>query len=385
MNKNTLLRLLLLCLVIGLASWGVLLILDREPPRRVERPQAAPPLVEVLLAQPGAHALSSHVHGTIRAMQALHVRPEVGGRLLSLHPAFEPGGLIPAEETLFELDPTDHQLQVNAAKAALAKARAEVKIEQGRRKVASEELRLLQDSITIDEASRALALRAPQLEQVRAEVLQAQNALEEAQIRLQRTAGRFAQDVVVLSRDKVPGEILAARDSIGRVARADRFWAELQVPVSLLPRIQARTATQPGSRVEILSQGHAYPAEVTRIRAELSDTSRLAGVLAEIQDPLGRLSANRDRPPLLIGSYIEARIDAGTLDHALAVPRSALQDNSRIWVVDANDRLTVRTVTPLYLGPDMAYLPPLGQGERVLLGNPAGLVPGGKVRTGDSP
>mgnify|MGYP001821423732 CR=1 FL=1 len=385
MNITKLLRLLLLCLVIGLASWGVMLILDREPPARVERPQAALPLVEVLAAQPGSHAISSSVHGTISAMQALHVRPEVGGRLLGLHPAFEPGGLIPAGETLFELDPTDYELQVSAAEAALARARAEVEIEQGRRKVASEELRLLQDSITIDEASRELALRAPQLKQVRAGVMQAQNALEEAQIRLQRTAGRFAHDVVVLSRDKVPGEILAARDSIGRVARADRFWAELQVPLTLLPRLCARTATQAGSRVEILSQGHVYPAEVTRIRAELSDTSRLAGVLTEIEDPLGRLPPNRDRPPLLIGSYIEARVDAGTLDNAVAVPRSALQDNSRIWVVDENDRLTVRTVAPLYLGPDLAYLAPLGQGERILLGNPAGLVPGGKVRTGDSP
>jgi len=381
MNKTNLLRLLLLGLVIGLAAMGVKLILESEPPRRAERPPAAPPLVDVLTLQPGTHVLRSTVHGSIAAMHALHVRPEVGGKLLSLQAAFEPGGLIPAGETLYELDPTDYQLQVNAAKAALAKARAEVEIEQGKRKVASEELRLLEGSVKLDDASRELALRAPQLKQVRAEVLQAQNTLEEANTRLQRTSGRLEQDAVVLSRDKVPGEILAARDSIGQVARADRFWAELQVPVPLLSRIQSRTADRPGSRVQVLSQGQIYPAEVTRIRAQLNDSSRLAGVLAEVQDPLGRLPANRDRPPLLIGSYVEARIELGTLDHAVAIPRAALHDNSRVWLVDGENRLQVRTVEPLHLGPDMAYLAPLDAGERVLTGSPAGLVPGSEVRT----
>jgi len=373
-------RVLLILSVLGLTALAVKQILDTEPPTRKKAPASLPPLVRVLDAQPTDHLLRIGVHGSVNAADRLAIRPQVGGQLLRLHPAFEPGGVIPAGEGLFEIDPTDYQFQVSAAKAAIAKARADLDIEQGKRKVAAEELRLLEGSVKFDTPSRSLALRAPQLKQVRAELMRAQNQLEQAETELARTKAVLPYDVVVLERDKVPGEILAARDSIGSVARANRFWVELQIPPALLPRLQARTEALAGARVEVLSQGQTYQAEITRIRAELDDDSRQAAVLAEVADPLGNQPEHRNRAPLLIGSYVEARVDAGTLPNTLAVPREALQDNGRLWLVDADQVLRVRTVNPVHVSEETVYLEPLGEGERILLGSPSGLVPGSKVR-----
>ena len=377
MSRAQTLRLSLMLLLAGLAAWGVWAILDTDPAARKPRPQAPLPLVEVLPSQPARHTLQADAHGTVSAADALNVRPQVGGRLLKLHANFEPGGHIPAGEVLFEIDPADYELAVKAAEAELASARAAVAIERGKRKVAAEELRLLEGSLDIDEASRQLALRAPQLAQVRAEVLRAQNALAQARLQLQRTAASLPHDVVVLSRSKVPGEVLGNGEAIGQVARADRFWVELQVPPGLIERLQ------PGgdaAGVSLLAEGHTYPAKLTRVRAALSDNSRLAGVIAEVEDPLGLLPQNQDRPPLLIGSYVEARIAAGSIDNAVALPRSALQDNGRVWIVDAQQRLQVREVQVLYMSDSQAYIAPLSNGDRVLARPPASLVPGTEVR-----
>jgi len=385
MKKSFPVRGFLIAAVVGISALGVWTILDTDPAPRKEREPALAPLVQVLDGLPADHALQIDAHGSVRAADTLVIRPQVGGQLLELHPAFEPGGVIPAGEQLFAIDQTDYLLQVETAEATIAKARADLDIEQGRRRVAAEELRLLEGSLTIDDSSRALALRKPQLKQARAELMRAQNLLEQAQTELSRTRYRLPHDVVVLQRDKVPGEILAARDSIGRVARADRFWVELQVPPEYLPRLIPRDEGTPGAQVNIIHQGHVYPAEITRIRAELSENSRLAGVLAEVSDPLGKQPANRDRPPLLIGTYVEAQIGAGTLSGVLAAPRTALQDNNRLWVVDANQNLQVREVDPVYAGEETVYLSPLDEGERILLSSPHGLVPGSKVRVQEKP
>jgi len=380
MTRARTLRMLLILVIAAAFAWGAWLILQTDPPKRKARPDAPAPLVEVLPGRAGSHTLTSTAHGSVRAAHELAIRPQVGGRLLQLHPAFEPGGVIPAGEVLFRIDPADYRLQVQAAEADIAKARAEIAIEQGRRKVAAEELRLLEDSIQVDEASRELALRAPQLNQVRAELLRAQNALQQAKLQLERTQASLSYDAVVLGRDKVAGEVLAARDTIGRIARADRYWVDLQLPPRLLARLHARGRDRAGSRVTIFANNYQYPAEVTRIRAELSENSRLAGVIAEVRDPLGKLPQHQGRPPLLIGSYVRAEIDSGSIADALKLPRTALQGNRRVWVADADQSLQVRSARVLHMDSSHVYIAPLQPGDRVLLNPPSGLAPGTEVR-----
>lgn len=378
-------RLVVILAVLGLSAIAIVWIFDTPSPVRDKRPPAPPPLVRVLEVTPANHTLVSIAHGEVLAADLLDIRPQVGGQLQYLHPAFEPGGVIPAGERIFEIEPTDYQLAVASAEAALARARADLEIEQGKRKVAREELRLLGDSITIDPASRELALRAPQLQQVRAQILQAENTLAEARTQLARTRLSMPYDLVVLSRDKVSGEILAERERIGEVARADRFWVELQVPPSLLGRLQLRTADTPGAKVRVRYLGREYPAEITRILPDLGSDSRQARVLAEVSDPLGKGPEAIDRPPLLIGSYVEAEIDSGRLLQVIEMPRSALHDNNRVWLVTADNHLEVREVEPVHIGDENVYLAPQPGLQHILLSSPSGLVPGAVVRIRQKP
>ena len=91
------------------------------------------------------------------------------------------------------------------------------------RVVAREELQSLQGSLNVDAESKALALRKPQLRQVEAELAAARNRLQRAELDLARTEITLPFDVVVLQRSRVTGEVVAARELVGQVSRADEY------------------------------------------------------------------------------------------------------------------------------------------------------------------
>ena len=113
--------------------------------------------------------------------------------------------------------------------------------------------------------SEALALRRPQLRQVEAELAAAENQLKRAQLDLARTRVTLPFDVIVLSRSRVGGEVVAARELVGRVTRADQYWVELRTRPDRLGRIRARQDDRPGSRVVVRDAAATHEGEVVRI------------------------------------------------------------------------------------------------------------------------
>lgn len=356
------------------AGWH---LFETAPQSRRERPPAPVPLVDVVDSSARTYAVSLRASGPVVSDEELEIRPQVGGLIESLHPDFEPGGRIPAGEMLVRIDPADYRLAVAAAEAEVDKARAAIALEQGRRVVAREELESLQRSVRIDPGSQELALREPQLRQVRAELAAAENRLAQARLDLARTELSLPFDVIVLARQRVAGEVAAARELVGRVTRADRLRVELRTNPALIGRLRAGGGDGPGSPARVHYHDRVLDGEVERIRADLAEGSRLAGVIVALPlDP-----AAPARP--LLGSYVEAEIDAGDIRDAVSVPRRALRDNGRVWVADADGRLVVRDARVLWeSGQDLLLAADsLRPGDQVVVSRVAGLIPGTEVRT----
>ncbi len=375
MTSTNLARLTLLGVValgFGLVAWH---LYSTAPKSERERPEPPTPLVDVIDSTPRDHPLQLRASGTITSAQELDIRPQVGGRLLRLHPDFEPGGWIAAGETLVVVDPEEYQLAVSAAEADVAKARASIVLEQGRRVVAREELDSLQDSVRIDAASQALALRKPQLRQVQADLAAAENRLQRARLDLQRTELQLPFDIIVLERSRVGGEVVAERELVGRVARADEYWLELRVRPEVLPRIAVRSGDRAGSTVHVFGQLGVFRGEVVRVRADLASGSRLAGVIVAI--PMGQTDER-----LLLGNYVEAEIDAGLMPQLVRTPRRALRDNRRVWVVDRNGRLRIRDAEVAWESGQQLFLKQdtLLDGDKLVVSRIDGLVAGAEVR-----
>lgn len=377
MNTTTIARLLIFVLVASGFGLGVGHLMSSAPESKRERPPAPVALVDVIDSTAAAFALTLDAAGTVVSAFELEVRPQVGGRIVSLHPDFEPGGRIAANSTILQIEPDEYILAVTAAEADIAKARAALELEKGRRVVAREELNLLQDSITVDTASRALALRKPQLRQVQAELGVAENRLERAQLDLRRTELRLPYDVLVLERTRVVGEVVAARELVGRVTRADEYWVELKTRPRLMQRLVARNGGSPGSAVVVQDGARRFEGEVVRIRADLAPGSRLGGVIVAVpaENPAGER--------LLLGSYVQAQIQAGTMDRVIQVPRRAVRDNDRIWVVDAEERLQVRPAEVVWESGQrlLLHADSVQAGDRVVVSRVSGLVPGARVRS----
>jgi len=120
-----------------------------------------------------------------------------------------------------------------------------------------------------------------------------------------------------------------------------------------------------------------FTGEIVRIRADLAEGSRLAGVIAAL--PV--LPNDSQRP--LIGQYVAAEVDAGRMQDVIAVPRRAIRDNRRIWVVDADQRLQVREANVRWESGQTLLIAEesLVPGDRVVVSRIAGLVPGIQVRS----
>jgi len=377
MKSTTVARLLVFILVSAGFGLGVWQLLSSAPQSKRERPPVPVALVDVIDSTAADFPLTLDAAGTVVSAFELEIRPQVGGRILALHPEFEPGGRIPAGSTILQIEPDEYVLAVTAAEAEVAKASASLALEKGRRVVAREELDILQGSIKVDASSRALALRKPQLRQVQAELGVAENQLQRAQLDLRRTELKLPYDVLVLERTRVSGEVVAARELVGRVTRADEYWVELRTRPFLVKRLTARAGGSHGSRVVVQDRGRSFDGEVVRIRADLASGSRLAGVIAAI--PAENAAGDR----LLLGSYVRAEIQAGVVTQAVQVPRRAVRDNRRVWVVDAAGVLQVREAEVIWESGQRLLLhkDSLLAGDRIVVSRVSGLVPGASVRS----
>jgi hypothetical protein len=120
---------------------------------------------------------------------------------------------------------------------------------------------------------------------------------------------------------------------------------------------------------------------VARLLSDLETEGRMARILVEVPDPLGLKASNRDRTPLLIGEYVRVEVMGRKLDGVFQIPRTALKDNSSIWIVSQNQTLEIRKVRPVWRDADVVLLQNgLKSGEQLIVSDLPAPVEGMTVR-----
>ncbi|MBN2309036.1 MAG: hypothetical protein JXR94_08705, partial [Candidatus Hydrogenedentes bacterium] len=77
------------------------------------------------------------------------------------------------------------------------------------------------------------------------------------------------------------------------------------------------------------------------------------------------------RNPLLLGDYLNVEILGRYVENVFVIPRATLRDGSNIWLVDADSRLVIQPVEPVW-----------GDDARVLV---RGIEPGAGLIVSDLP
>ena len=344
--------------------------------QKIERERLLPG-VEVMTVQPADVTLTLPSQGLVQAMRSTVLAAEVGGRVAMVSPRFKTGERFAEGEILVEIEESDYRSAIVQAESAVAEARAALVQEQARAEQAVRDW----NKLAPGQPPTELAARKPQLQSAEARVRATEDALERARRDLERTrirapfAGRLRATHTEVGSFLTPGARVADFDSTGRY--------EIRLPVSLddYAFLEAGSDAPVALSATIGGRDQRWQGQLKRTEGEVERSSRSVHLVAEIAE---------DKEPqnefLKPGLFLRAEVAGRTLKGVVEIPRRALLDANRLLVVDAEERLSVRTVRVLRGGRDTVLIDDgLKPGERVCLTRLPAPINGMQVRIVDAP
>ncbi|MDN3669803.1 efflux RND transporter periplasmic adaptor subunit [Echinicola jeungdonensis] len=355
-------NILFICLGILLSGvGGTVMIFMTEPTAKHEgTSKETAMLVDVVQVERGDFFPTIKATGTVQPVEDIMLSPRVNGQVVRRSPGFSPGGFVKKGQVLLQIDPSDYQNVLELRKSELKQAEADLRMEMGRQQVAQMDYELIGDSLSPEK--KALVLRQPQLESIKAAVQSAKAAVSQAQLDLDRTAIRAPFDAHILNRNVTVGSQVSSGDNLGRLIGAENYWVVVTVPVSQLQLLTFPSKeNEKGSKVNIVNrsswkkgshrEGYLYK----RIGA-LDDQTRLARVLVMVPDPLAQEMADSlGRPQLMVGAFVEAQLIGNEIDDVIRVDRDYIRNNQTVWVME-DGKLSIQPVEILFSDEQYAYI-----------------------------
>lgn len=367
-------RTLLLCLIILLAGSAVTAFIFYTEPAatRSGATKRTAMLVDVIDVERDTVQPTIEAMGTVEPVQDIVLSPRVSGEVIRRAEAFTPGGYVEKGETLLQIDPADYETALRQRKSELQQAISDLEIERWNHNIAQREYELRDDTLSAE--NRALALREPQLNAARSQVESAQAAVEQAELDLQRTTINAPFDAHILSRNVNVGSQVAPGDNLGRLVGLDAYWVEATVPLSKVRWLTVPDGGTQGPKVRVRNrtawdEGVYREGHLTKLVGALENQTRMARVLISVPDPRPHQPENTDRPPLIIGSYVEAQIQAKTLNNVIRLNRDYVRDDEAVWVME-DGKLRIRDVEIVFRDARYAYIESgLNEEDRVVTTN----------------
>ncbi len=372
----------LLLLAVGVAGLLMLVKMKQSPEHQV--PEFRGVLVDVTELQILPHQVQVRATGTVQAEQEISLVPEVSGKVAWLSERLVAGGFFQAGEILLKIEGDDYRLAVERSRAEVARAEVALVSEQERAKVSRQEWQRVE--LPNKGEPGPLVTREIQLLYEQANLAAAQAGLQQAELNLQRTAirapfnGRIRQESVDL------GQYLRAGTSISSFAGTDRAEVMIPLPVAELSWLTVPSAgsTQQGSKAQVRLPGEETPhreGRIVRSFGEIDSGSRMATLVVAIDDPY-QLASGGTQANLSNGQFVEIILQGATLAQVVELPRSALRENDRVWVMDSDNRLRIIPVEVVRRDPELVVArAALNDGAKLVLSPVAGAADGLLLRT----
>jgi RND family efflux transporter MFP subunit len=381
-------QLIVAVVVVAIGVVGVVFLMKhRKPPQR-EEPVVLAPLVEVEQLHMQDIQMIVRGYGTVSPKVEVEIVPEVPGKVVYVHPLLKAGGLIGDKEQIIQIDPRDYELAVQQADAVVAEAQVRLDTEKAEAEVAREEWEQLHPNT---EPSSPLVLRDPQIRRAQASLKSAKAQLATAELRLERTSLSLPFDVLVINERVDLGQYVVVGQSLGSAYGIKAVEIEVPLDDDELAwfDVFGGTAQLNGSataaksctaqiKADFGGSQHIWQGRVVRTTGQVDRTSRMVSVVVEVADPF---DASGEKPPLLPGVFAEVLIEGNILEDAVAVPRDAVRESNKVWVVDEG-RLHIRTLEIARADKDFAYaISGLEEGAQIVVSSLDMVTEGMAVRT----
>lgn len=419
---------------LAIAAWLIGHREDASPSSREETAAS----VRTVTATEVAYVPRGFGHGPARPARVWRAVAEVAGTVVSTHDELHSGAVIPAGDVLIRIDPSDYDLAVAEAEAAIASLRARLD-ELGIRE------RTLKASLGIEQRALEAARRAFERQRALLERGTSPQAAVDRQERDYLRQRQVVQDLdsalatLPAKRRRVSAELdgaLVKRDQ----RRRDVERTEIRAPFDLrVERIEVEAGQRVGAG-EILFRGYGvdaaeveaqmtlasvralltplsgdapmtpasfranlgamklsasvgvrtgddivrWDARVDRIGHELDPKTRTAGVVVVVDRPY-ETARPPERPPLVKGMHAEVTICAPPRPPEIVIPQAAL-NGGQVYVANADNRLETRAVEISHSDGAFAVVREgLREGDRVIVSDPVPAVAGRKLAVHNDP
>ncbi len=334
----------------GLVIWWY--VATAEPPSQ-RRFQAPPPQVDVRPLVIRDFQTTLHSQGTVRARTESSLIPEVRGRIVRISENFQEGAFFEEGDVLLEIDDRDYQAELIVAEAALAQAELTLMQEEARYEQAEKDWERLNPG----QEANPLTLRQPQIRQARAAAASAKARLATAQLNLERTKITAPFSGRILSKSVDVGQFVSTGNELARIYAVDTAEVRLPLTASQFALLRLPSTYRGSSptlssgpkvtlRASFGGQDHFWQGRVARAEGSIDELSRQIFVVAQVEDPYGH--SVEGRPPLKVGTFVQAEIQGAVLSDVFVLPRNLLRENSYVLVVDGQNRLSRRPVEVIW-------------------------------------
>lgn len=308
--------------------------------------QGAPPAapqVSVVTIEPSSVPLNTELPGRTAAFLVSEVRPQVNGIVKSR--LFDEGSDVKEGQVLYEIDDATYKANYDSAKAALAKAEANLKVARLTADRHRELVKIKAVSAQANDTAQAELLQA------QAEVASARAALDMARINLDYTrikapiSGRIGQSSIT------PGALLSANQAtpLATIQKLDPVYVD--VTQSSIDMLRLRRALESG----LLKTSENAKANVRLILedgTEYSQPGELQFSDARVDPNTGMVTLRAIFPnpknELLPGMYVRAMLEEGVRDNAILVPQRAVtrnpQGQATAYVVTPEGQVELRVL-----------------------------------------
>jgi RND family efflux transporter MFP subunit len=327
--------------------------------------------------------ISVQTQGEVRPKTEIDLIPQVSGRIVSISESFAEGAEFGPGETLIKIDDTNYKLAVVRAQARVAEAEVAVQRELANAKIKKEHWL---DKRNAGEPT-PYALNKPQVMEAEAKLLAAESDLKEARLNVARTEINVPFLGRVRAKNVGIGQYVTAGQSLGRVFSTDTVeirlpltdsqLAELNLPMGFMA--DAFNAPEVQFTAQVGNNEHTWKGRIVRTHASVDQQTRLIYAVAEVEDPYG-LGADSGMP-LAVGMFVHADIAGVNSQSAMVLPRLALRNANKVYVINDEDRLEIRTVEVLSTSEEIVLVSNgLAVGDKVVTSTIPAAVDGMEVR-----
>ena len=311
-------------------------------------------IVQVIPMEPQTLSVAVSAFGSVIPSRKVVIKPQVSGQVIWQSDSVTIGGHVRQGDELIRIDSKDYELALSEERSNLEQARFEREVESGRQVIARREWDELQADLDMGDVNQSLVLREPHLRKAEALMEKATNDIEIAELQLSRTVIKAPFNAMVVEESVEVGQLLSPSSTICELVGTDEFWIQVTIPFSELKWIRFPEGNQPGAEAEVVldmgnGESTAWKGKVIRLLSDLDPLGRMVRIVISVEDPLGLKKQSSGKLPLLLGSFVEVKIDAGDLENTLRVPRAALREGNQIWVVGSDNLLKIVQVTVLWL------------------------------------